>query len=90
MRLALVAAFLPLLLIPTIAAQADQDVVLQLQISKVRGQGGTIKGIYNGMAVEGTYSGSGTQGSWSLLANGVLMAAGTYACDDRACTFTGK
>ncbi|HEU5300119.1 MAG TPA: hypothetical protein VFW08_11555 [bacterium] len=90
MRYVIAALLLALMLISTAAAQADRDVIVQLQISRTGNQGGTIKGTYNGMAVEGTYTGAGRSGSWTLVASGVILAAGTYVCDDAGCTLTGK
>lgn len=90
MKTLAVAALLALLLIGTSAAQGDRNTLVQLQISRTPGQEGTIKGIYNGMAVEGSYTGTGGKGTWTLYASGTLLASGIYNCDETGCTFTGR
>jgi hypothetical protein len=95
MKILLVAGFLALLLFVTSHAQIagaprDQQAPVYLQISKASPYGGTIKGLYNGTAVDGTFSGGATEGTFTLMANGMVLANGTYSCDPSGCVFTGK
>ena len=94
MKPLLIAGFLALLLFSTSYAQStlaprDQQAAVYLQISRASPHGGTIKGLYNGTAVEGTYSG-GAEGTFTLMANGMVLANGTYSCDASGCIFSGK
>jgi len=60
------------------------------EISRASPHGGTIKGLYNGTAVEGTYTGGAAEGTFTLMANGMVLANGTYSCDASGCIFSGK
>ncbi|HLA25424.1 MAG TPA: hypothetical protein VJ206_08515 [bacterium] len=94
MRPLLIAGLFALLFFSSVYAQnarapRDQQATVYLQISKASPYGGTIKGLYNGTAVEGTYSG-GAEGTFTLMANGMVLANGTYSCDASGCIFSGK
>lgn len=95
MKSLLIAGFLALLLFSTSYAQStrtqrDQQATVYLQISKASPHGGTIKGLYNGTTVEGTYSGGTSDGTFTLMANGMVLANGTYSCDASGCVFSGN
>ena len=95
MRPLLVAGVLALLLFSSVSAQTnrgprDQQATVYLEISKASPHGGTIKGLYNGTAVEGTFSGGSAEGTFTLMANGMVLANGTYTCTPSGCVFTGK
>jgi hypothetical protein len=91
----LTAGFLTLLLFVTSRAQTtgaprDQQAAVYLQINKASPYGGTIKGLYNGTTVDGTFTGGATEGTFTLMANGMVLANGTYSCDQSGCVFLGK
>lgn len=95
MKSLLIAGFLALFLFSTSYAQntgapRDRQATVFLQISKASSQGGTIKGLYNGTAVGGTYTGGASEGTFILMANGMVLANGTYSCDASGCVFSGK
>ena len=95
MKPLLIAGFLALFLLSTSYAQnsrapRDQQSTVYLQISRASPHGGTIKGLYSGTVVEGTYSGSAVEGTFTLMANGMVLANGTYACDPSGCVFSGR
>ena len=95
MKPLVVAGVLALLLFSTVSAQTnaaprDQQATVYLEISKVTPHGGTIKGLYSGTAVEGTFSGGAAEGTFTLMANGMVLANGTYSCKPSGCIFTGK
>jgi hypothetical protein len=95
MKPLVMAGILALLLFSTVSAQTnpgprDQQATVYLEINKVTPHGGTIKGLYGGKPVEGTFSGGSSEGTFTLMANGMVLANGTYACKPTGCVFTGK
>jgi hypothetical protein len=95
MKALLTAGFLAVVLFTTGQAQSsvaprDQQATVYLQITKASPYGGTIKGLYNGTAVEGTYTGGASAGTFTLMANGMVLAHGTYSCDASSCVFSGR
>ncbi|HEY6102686.1 MAG TPA: hypothetical protein VI007_05615 [bacterium] len=92
MKVLLMAGFLALLLFITSRAETtgaprDQQPTVYLQIRKSNAFGGTIKGLYSGTAVDGTFTGGTTDGTFTLMANGMVLANGTYFCDPSGCVF---
>lgn len=95
MKSLLLAGALALVLFTAVSAQSDprprdQQATVYLEISKASPHGGTIKGLYNGTAVEGTFSGGTGEGTFTLMANGMVLANGTYSCTPARCVFTGR